>query len=316
MFDMWCVMVDVSVIIVSYNTKDMTLECLRSVYEQTTDISFEVIVLDNASEDGSAEAIKELFPELQLIKCSENLGFARANNEVAKGARGHYLLLLNPDTVVLDGAIQKLYQFALSLPDHSIYGGRTLFADRSLNPASCWRQQTLWGLVCYSVGLTSLFRRSLLFDTEGYGSWTRDSVREVDIVSGCFLLIERSLWEQLRGFDSNFFMYGEDADLCLRGMVKGAKPIITPEAQIIHYGGASEKVRADKMVRLLRAKENLLIHHWSPVKKVVGIFLFGLGVFARMVATRVLKLISEKRFAIAADNWREIWNRRKEWHNV
>ena len=309
-------MVDVSIIIISYNTKDMTLECLDSVYKQTVGLSFEVIVLDNDSSDGSAESVEELFPEIELIKSPGNLGFAKANNEAAQGANGKYLLLLNPDTVVLDGAIQKLYQFALSLPDHSIYGGRTLFADRSLNPASCWRQQTLWGLVCYSFGLTSLFRRSPLFDHEGYGSWSRDSIRDVDIVSGCFLLIDRVLWKQLKGFDSDFFMYGEDADLCLRGMAEGAKPIINPEAVIIHYGGASEKVHADKMVRLLRAKEDLLSHHWGSNKRKIGVFLFSVGVFARMVATRFLKLYSKKRFGVSADNWQEIWDRRKEWHNV
>lgn len=309
-------MVDVSIIIISYNTEDMTLECLHSVYEQTRDISFEVIVLDNNSRDGSAEAIENSFPDIRLIKSSENLGFARANNQAAKESSGRYILLLNPDTLILVGAIQKLYAFALSRPEHRIYGGRTLFADHSLNPASCWRQQTLWGLVCYSFGLTSLFRKSPLFDPEGYGSWLRDCVREVDIISGCFLLTNKDFWEQLKGFDSDFFMYGEDADLCLRGIARGAKPIITPDAEIIHYGGASEKVRADKMVRLLRAKEDLLRHHWSPVKRKIGVFLFGFGVFARMVASRILKLISTKRFGGAADNWQEIWFRRKEWHNV
>ncbi len=309
-------MVDVSIIIISYNTKDMTLACLRSVYEQTMDISFEVIILDNGSGDGSAEAIEESFPEVNLIKSSENLGFAKANNKAAMGAKGNYLLLLNPDTVILDGAIQKLHQFALSVPDNRIYGGKTLFADHSLNPASCWRQQTLWGLVCYSFGLTSLFRKSPLFDPEGYGGWLRDCVREVDIVSGCFLLIDRALWVQLEGFEAAFFMYGEDADLCLRAKASGAKPIITPDAVIIHYGGASEKVRADKMVRLFRAKEDLLIHHWPPTKRTVGVFLFAVGAFARMVATRFLKVISKRRFAVAADNWQEIWDRRKEWHNV
>lgn len=308
-------LVDITILIVSYNTKEMTLECLFSVYEQTSDISFEVVVFDNCSFDGSAEAIERSFPDVKLIRSLENLGFAKANNKAAKMVKGKFLLLLNPDTIVLDRAIQKLYDFAINSPQYRIYGGRTLFADRSLNPASCWRQQTLWGLFCYSIGLSSLFRESSLFAPEGYGAWPRDCVREVDIVSGCFLLIDRVLWEQLEGFDSAFFMYGEDADLCLRGKAQGARPIITPDSEIIHYGGASEKVHADKMVRLLRAKEDLLTHHWGPVKRFFGGQLFALGVFVRMVGTSFLKFILSTRFTVAADNWCEIWSRRKEWHN-
>lgn len=309
-------MVDISIFIISYNTKKLTLDCIRSVYEQTHGVSFEIIVADNNSSDGSPDAIGREFPNVVLIRFSENLGFAEANNKVAKVATGQYFLLLNPDTVVLDGAIQKVYKFAINAPGHRIYGGKTLFADGALNPASCWRQQTLWGLFCYSFGLASLFRQSALFNPEGYGSWLRNSIREVDIISGCFLLIDRTLWITLKGFDSDFFMYGEDADLCLRAIALNATPIITPNAVIIHYGGASEKIRADKMVRLLRAKEDLLNHHWPPVKKKVGVFLFGLGVFARMIATQFLKWIFPNRFAVTANNWREIWDRRKEWHNV
>jgi len=309
-------MVDVSIIIVSYNTREMTIDCLRSVYDQTEGISLEVIVVDNESCDGSASSIVEHFPQVELIEPGKNLGFAKANNIAAQNANGEYLLLLNPDTVVLDEAIQKLYQFALSSPDNLVYGGRTLNSDKTLNPSSCWQQQSLWSLFCYAFGLTSMFRNSTFFDPEAYGGWKRDSVREVSIVSGCFLLIHKDLWDKLQGFDSAFFMYGEDADLCLRAIGKGAKPVITPEATIIHYGGASEKVLADKIVRLLRAKEDLLTHHWPSIKKKIGVFLFGVGVFARMVVTSFLKKLLKKRFGVSADNWQEIWDRRKEWHNV
>lgn len=309
-------MVNVTIIIVSYNTKEMTLECIHSVYEQTSGISFEVIVFDNDSSDGSAEAIEELFPQIRLIKSPDNLGFAKANNEASQLASGQYLLLLNPDTIILDGAIQKLYAFALRRPEHRIYGGRTLFADHSLNPTSCWRQQNLWGLTCYSLGLSSIFKGSTLLNPGGYGSWLRDREREVGLVSGCFLLIDRVLWDKLRGFYPDFFMYGEDADLCLRGMANGARPVMTPDAEIIHYGGASEKVRADKVVRLLRAKEDLLKHHWGEVSKKIGVSLLSMGVFNRMFAFRLLKWVFPKRFKVAADNWREVWARRKEWHNA
>jgi len=306
-------MIDVSIIIISYNTREMTLACLHSVYEQTRNISFELIVVDNDSKDKSAQYIKTHFPNTTLIESEANLGFAKANNIAALHAKGKYLLLLNPDTIILDGAIQKLFSFAIENSDNLIYGGRTLYGDHSLNPTSCWRRLTLWSLFCYATGLSLIFRKNKLFNPESYGDWLRDSVREVDIVTGCFLLINKKLWDQLGGFDLKFFMYGEDADLCLRASAKGANPIITPDATIIHYCGASETVRADKMVRLLRAKEQLIRTHWSPFVSHVGLALLRFAVLSRTVACRLLILFMPNKPNKNAESWKEIWQRRKEW---
>jgi len=295
-----------SIIVVSYNTREMTLACLRSVFQQTRDTPFELLVIDNQSSDGSADAIEAEFGgRLTLVRSDDNLGFARANNVLARQARGTYLLLLNPDTVVLDGAIDRLMAFAARRPQAGIWGGRTLFGDRSLNPTSCWRRQTLWSLVCHATGLSAVFRRSTLFNPEGMGSWKRDSEREVDIVTGCFFLIERSLWERLGGFDPAFFMYGEEADLCLRARALGARPRMTPTAEIVHYGGASERVKADKLVRLLRAKAMLIRRHWSPVMAAVGVRLLALGCLTRSVAAR--------RGSESGQFWSAGWRRRAEW---
>jgi GT2 family glycosyltransferase len=310
-------MIDISIIIISYNTREMTLGCLRSVLDQTEDISFETIVVDNNSSDTSSQAIEEEFPGILLIKSPKNLGFAQANNLAAERAKGRYLLLLNPDTVVKEGAIQKLHLFARKHPANRIYGGRTLYGDGTLNPTSCWRQPTLWSLFCYATGLVSLFRRHPLFDPESYGRWQRDKVRRVDIVTGCFLLIEKEIWDHLGGFDSKFFMYGEDADLCLRAARLGARPIITPEATIIHYCGASEKIRADKMVRLFKAKEQLIRSHWRPTTACLGLALLRASVVCRVLACRILDMLSPKgKRAENAKSWREIWQRRKEWQTT
>jgi GT2 family glycosyltransferase len=305
--------IDISIIVVSYNTKEMTLACLRSVYEQTKNVSFELIVVDNDSKDGSALAVKVQFPDCILIVSKENLGFARANNLAALQAKGKYLLLLNPDTVVLDGAIDKLHAFARKNPVNLVYGGRTLYGDHSLNPTSCWRRPTLWSLFCYATGLASIFRKSRLFDSESYGVWQRDSVRRVDIVTGCLLMIKKSFWDHLGGFDPQFFMYGEDADLCLRAIKEGAKPIITPDATIIHYCGASEKVRSDKMIRLFRAKEQLIRRHWNPKASRVGLALLRGSVLSRTVACQLITLFMPSRANENAESWKEIWRRRKEW---
>ncbi|MEL6886571.1 MAG: glycosyltransferase family 2 protein [Pseudomonadota bacterium] len=300
----------VSIIVISYNTRDMTLDCLRSVKTETTE-PYELIVLDNQSADGSADAIAAEFPDITLLRAEENHGFARGNNVAAKQARGEYLLLLNPDTVILDGAVDRLMAFAHRVPQARIWGGRTLYGDRSLNPGSCWRRMSLWNVFCRTSGLTGIFPRSALFNSEAYGGWDRSTERQVDIVCGCFLLIRRADWQALGGFDPGFFMYGEEADLCLRATRDlGAAPRVCPEATIIHYGGASEKVRSDKMVRLLSAKSELIRRHISWPYRPLAQALFRYWPYTRRL---VSALRGPKRES--ARVWGEIWNRRAEWQD-
>lgn len=298
--------VDLSVLVVSYNTRAITLECLRAVQQRTRDVNFELIVLDNASADGSADAVERI-PDVRLIRQQSNLGFARGNNIAARGSRGEWLLLLNPDTVVTEGAIRKLVEFAQRNPEGSIFGGRTIFADGSLNPASCWGRPTPWSLVCFATGLARLFRGMALFNPEGYGGWGRDSVRCVDIVSGCFFLIRKATWDQLGGFDEAFFMYGEEADFCLRAAKLGHRCIICPDAVIVHHGGASEPLRADKIIRLFAAKERLIVKHWSPVAAIFGRWLLRAWALTRSILSFVLPQMEQWQ------TWRKVWERRSEW---
>jgi GT2 family glycosyltransferase len=303
-----------SILVISYNTARLTLACLASVVAETQATTYEIIVVDNASSDASADAIAAALPKVRLIRSDENLGFARANNLAAGIAKGDLLLLLNPDTVVLDGAIDRLMAFAKARPEARIWGGHTVFGDGSLNPSNCWRRMSLWSLFCRATGLTGLFSKSEIFNAEAYGGWPRDTEREVDIVTGCFFLIERRFWEELGGFDPLFFMYGEEADLCLRARLLGARPRITPDARIVHYGGASERVRADKMVRLSCAKVSLLVRHMPAGLRGAGIFLYRLWPLSRMMAYRVAMMVRPNdRFAAEHATWSEVWQRRREW---
>lgn len=308
--------IDVSILVVSYNTRQMTADALTSIVAETKLASYEIIAVDNASSDGSAEMLANHPAKLHLIELSDNIGFARANNLAAKNARGRYLLLLNPDTVVLDGAIDKLVAFAHATPKARIWGGRTIFADGSLNPSSCWGRMTPWNSLCRATGLTGLFPNTQLFNGEALGGWPRDSVRNVDIVSGCFFLIERELWEGLKGFDPLFFMYGEEADLCLRASAFSARPMITPAATIIHYGGASDRARTDKMVKLLAAKSSLIARHWTPALVPTGQALLAAWPLSRAIATGLLARLSDSQMRHqTASAWRQIWSRRREWYS-
>lgn len=304
-----------SIIVISYNTREMTLACLASVHAQT-ECAFEVVVVDNASTDGSAEAIRQAFPQVTLLAETTNHGFARAHDLALPHCRAPLLLLLNPDTVVLDHALDRLVEFSRRRPQAGIWGGRTLYGDGALNPLSCWGRITVWALTCRLLGLTAIFPASEFFNPETYGAWPRDTEREVDIVTGCLFLIARKTWDDLGGFDPVFVMYGEEADLCLRAREAGLRPAITPEATIIHYGGASEKVRADKMVRVLRARCELIKRHFPARSRRLGLRLQMLWPLSRRVALRVAGAVLRRPdLREKATVWGEIWQRRGEWRD-
>ncbi|MDU8943271.1 glycosyltransferase family 2 protein [Ovoidimarina sediminis] len=303
----------VSIIVISFNTRDLTLDCLRSVEQETT-VPYELIVVDNASSDGSAEAIAEAFPDITLIAEDTNHGFAGAHRVAEPHANAPFLLLLNPDTVVLENAIDKLLAFAEHTPAAGIWGGRTVFPDGALNPTSVWGRATPWSTFCRTAGLATVLSGSALFNPEGYGGWMRDSEREVDIVTGCFLLIRRELWDRLGGFDLSFFMYGEEADLCLRARALGASPRFTPEATIVHLGGASEPVREDKVVRLLTAKNRLIERHTAAPWRSPEAIALRLWPLTRTLAARSLAALTRsERWKRTADVWGAVWRRRAEW---
>jgi len=303
---------DLSILIVSYNSRAETCACLASVYRFPPSCSFEVILIDNASKDASADTIAAAFPQVSLIASAQNHGFAQGNNIAARAARGRRLLLLNPDTVVFRNSLTALLAFANANSDARIWGGRTLFADGTLNPASCWAQITLWSLFCSAVGLTRAFPRSALFNPEAFGGWPRDSERRVDIVSGCYLLIDRDLWCALGGFDPRFFMYAEEADLCLRAARYGARPMISPLSTIIHLGGASEPSQIEKVIKIHRGRVTLIRKHWPPLKRGAGLKLYWFWAWSRLVGSWVAQgprdLPGQSR-----NKWRIVWQQRHVW---
>lgn len=303
---------ELSVIIVNWNTRDMTIACLESLYRETDGTSFEVLLIDNGSHDGSADAIAARFPDVRLLRESANHGFAKANNIAAKLARGRKLLLLNSDTVVLNHAVDTLAAFAARTPQARIWGGRTVYGDGSLNIGSAWGRQTVWSAFCFASGLSLLLSRFSLFDPEAMRGWDRGSERDVDIVSGCFLMIDRSLWEDLGGFDQDFFMYAEEADLCLRAKAQGARPRVTPEATIVHYGGASATSTSQAVRRVLRAKVALARKHMRPLPARLVHLLFLFAAALRRSAYALLSAVTGKGRE-QAKVWDAVWRDRHTW---
>ena len=254
-------MVDVSIIIVNWNTKHLLEECLTSIYQQAGHVNYEIIVVDNASTDGSADMVKTKFPRVILIKNHENRGFAAANNQGMAVAAGRYVLLLNSDTLVLDQAIAKTVAFADNNPDAAVVGCRVLNPDRTLQP-TCFMFPSVLNMLLSSSYLYKLFPKSKFFGRERMTWWDRNDIREVDVVTGCFMLVRQRAIEQAGVMDERFFMYGEETDWCYRFKQAGWKIVFTPDPEIVHVGGASVKQIKPEMVLQTRASILLfLIKH-------------------------------------------------------
>jgi hypothetical protein len=290
---------DVAIIVVSYHSAGHIAGCLESVYAHGRHSALEVLVVDNAPGDGSAEIVNERFPSARVLTPGRNLGFAAAVNLAARETTAEFILLLNPDTILLNDAVDVIVAFARAHPHYGIYGGRTLRPDGTLEPSSCWGLPTLWSLTMFATGLSSFARRSPWLDPESLGRWPRDSVRTVGVVTGCFLLIRSALWEQLSGFDERYFMYGEDADLAIRAARLGHASVICPGAELIHEVGQSSDTPAAKRLLLFRGKASLLHAHWSGHRQRLGLLLLAMGVGFRAL--------------LGSDSWRIVWRERNRW---
>lgn len=294
----------VAVVIVTYNTRDETTTSIASLLE-TTMTPLEVIVVDNGSVDGSAPHLRATFPDITVIDAGANLGFAAGVNLGVSHARAPWVLLLNPDTVVLDGAVDELLAFAETHPDHRLYGGRTLRPDGTTDPSSCWGAMTLWSLACFASGLSTAFKRNRLFDPESLGAWERDTVREVPIITGCLLFIRRSDWDLLGGMDETYFLYGEDADFSSRAIAAGMRPVVVPQATIVHAVGGSTSSSGRKMSMVMAGKATVLQRRWRPAAAAVGVLLLQLGAGLRALPPRLRGRHDS--------TWQIVWSQRRAW---
>ena len=289
---------------------------------ETPSLRYEAIVWDNASADGSAEALErafppERYPHIRHVAGRENLGFARANNEAARLARGRWIVLLNPDTEVLDRAIERLVAFGEERAGRGLLpvaGGRTYYPDGRLNPWSVWRLPSLWGEFTIASGLAGLLPGMEWSNPVSYGGWKRDREREVGYVSGCLLLIPHDLWRRLGGFAPEFFMYSEDEDLGFRARRAGATCLLCPDARIVHHQGRSEPSQVKTVLRLFRAKAQFMRKHWSRPGAWLGRRILDLRTLRRL-ATALAKGVFSGSARREAREWREVARRRAEWWN-
>lgn len=296
-------MAELSVVVVSYNCRDWLGRCLDGLPAALAGLSAEIIVVDNASTDGSAEAVAGR-TDLTLIRNETNVGFARAVNQGAARGRAPWLLLLNPDMELGPGSLRALYDFAQSHPGHGIYGGRTLRPDGGVEPSSCWNLPTLWSTFCFASGLSTAFSRNPILDPESIGHWPRDSVREVGMVTGCLLLSPRAVWEELGGLDEHYFVYGEDADFSARARRAGYRPIITPAAEVVHAIGVSSGDGGTKMPLLLAGKVSYARRQFPGWQAGLAVGMLRAGVLLRAAGSGLTG---------RGAKWRSAWRQRARW---
>lgn len=242
--------IQLSIIIVNWNTCEITRACLRSIQEQVSGIAREVIVVDNASSDKSVEMIRREFPDVRLIVNDENLGFGRANNQAMRIARGRYFFLLNSDTVVLDDAIQRLVDFMEREPRVGIAGCKLLFEDLSLQ-GSCSRFPSIRVALLEDLMLYKFLSRRRQGELLLGGYWAHDRARDVDAVWGAAMMVRREVFAETGGFDERIFMYGEDLEWCMRVRDAGWRITFTPACRIVHLNHKSaEKKYGDERIDL------------------------------------------------------------------
>ena len=287
---------DLSVVIPSYNTRDLMEQALRTVQEASGDLSVEVIVVDNASRDGSADMVAERVPEAELIRNERNLGFGGANNAAFARARGRHVLLLNSDTIVRPDTLSTLVSFMDEHPEAGAAGCRILNPDGSLQ-LDCRRGFPTPAAAFYKLtGLSRMFPRSQRFARYNLTYLDPDEMNEVDALSGSCMIVRRQVLEQVGGFDEAYFMYGEDLDWCFRMREAGWKIYYTPTTEIIHFRGESGRTesmriqyRKNEAMAIFVSKHMRQRYRFFPVALLhAGIVLYGLYSFAVPLARKMV----------------------------
>lgn len=289
-----------SVIIVNYNVKHFIEQCLHSVLKASENIAAEVFVVDNNSVDGSIALISEKFPQVILIENKTNTGFSVANNQAIRQARGRYVLLLNPDTVVQEDTFTRIIAFMDAHPEAGALGVKMLDGKGNFAPESKRGLPTPWVAFYKIFGLSKLFPHSRRFGKYHLSYLGENDINEIEVLSGAFMLLRKSVLDQIGLLDETFFMYGEDIDLSYRVTKAGYKNYYYPETQIIHYKGESTKRGSVNYVLIfyramaLFAKKHFTSSRafWFSVLINLAIYLrAGMAILARFIKTFTVPVI-------------------------
>jgi GT2 family glycosyltransferase len=248
----------ISFVIVTWNAKEFVTECLQSIRANCTRPA-EIIVVDNASQDGTPERVRENFPECRLVQTGANLGFAKGNNAGIDLASGKYLFLVNSDVKILPGCVEGLMALMESGPKIGLAGPQMLGTDGCVS-RSTMRFPTLWNSFCRALALDSIFRHSRIFAGFLMGDFDHRRTQDVEVLNGWFWVVRRQALEQVGKLDERFFMYGEDIDWSYRFHNAGWRNVFCATAAAVHYGGASSAIAP---ARFYVEKQRASVQYWE-----------------------------------------------------
>ena len=295
---------DLSIVIVNWNVRDLLRRCLHSIISSfqppTSNFQIEVIVVDNASSDGSVAMVEEEFPQVRLIANSENVGFTVGNNQGIAASRGRYIMLLNPDTEIVGDALATMVEYLDDHPQAGALGPQLLNPDGSIQ-SSRRRFPTLATAFLESTVLQQWFPHNRVTRHYYMADRPDDEVQEVDWVTGACLLVRRETVEQVGLLDEGFFMYSEELDWCRRMKAQEWKVVYLPTARVIHYGAqSSEQVKSFQHIQFQRSKVRYFRKYHGPWQAEV-LRLFILATYLYQLIVEALKwLVGHKRQMRAA----------------
>lgn len=274
----------VSILVVAYNSRGFIADCLGSVIEHTAPGSYEILLVDNGT-DGTAELVAAEFPSVRIVPGQGNIGFGRGNNLLAAHARGEYLLLLNPDTRLIDPAIDRLLAFARARPGAAAWGGLSTAPDGTVHPSNFLSIPTPWKAIKEAAGLSPV--------KANLASFARNPVAQrVEVLSGGFMLIARAAWDALGGFDPSFLLYSEEVDLFARLRAMGGEVWICPDSRIIHDIGSGTFYTAARLRYAWTGQMHYARRHWrAPLVQLAGLA-FWIGAARRWAVSLLLSPVS------------------------
>jgi GT2 family glycosyltransferase len=282
---------DLSILIVNYSTCKLTVDCLRSVLTSNTSYEYEIIVVDNSSKDNSVLEIKKHFPHIHLIENDHNVGFAKANNQAMRIAKGKYVLLLNSDTIIQTNTLDTMLTFMENHPEVGASGCKIVLPDGSLDKACKRGFPTPSASFYYAFGFSKLFPKVPRFNQYQLGYLDPDQEYPIDCLVGAFMLVRRSAIDQAGMLDEDFFMYGEDIDWCYRIKQVGWEIYYYPQTTIVHYKGASSRRKPYKII--YEFHRAMYLFHRKHYKNKYPMIVNGL-VYAGIALKFLLSLMKNK----------------------
>ncbi|MEX0303295.1 MAG: glycosyltransferase family 2 protein [Leisingera sp.] len=281
---------DLSIVIVNWNTRDLLRDCLHSVEAGTGSLEVEILVVDNASSDGSADMVRAEFPRVQLIENPENLGFAAGNNAALRQASGRFVMLLNTDTLVHGAVLPEAVAWLDAHPDAGVIGPRVLNSDGSVQP-SCSAFPSLKHLTMQALGLTRIAR----WDSYRMTGWDRSSELNVDVISGAAMFVRREAMEEVGLLDEAFFFYGEETDWCHRFGRAGWRLVFVPIPEVTHFGGGAVcKLNHKRDVMMTEGTTRLHRKHGGPAAGMICFAILCFHNLSRALLWTVLGLANRK----------------------